>query len=125
MDLEFAGGSLKLKAPIDKSKKKKKKKSKDLEKSVKQAVSIKPDINDKAQAIIEASEGQATKSEAVPKNLYKTKAEIAFERAIEKRMEQRILKKAELSHKDRVEIYNKKLDELTEYNDIPKVSWTK
>lgn len=65
------------------------------------------------------------KSGNVSVKTVKTKAEITYEKAIEKRMEQSILRKAEMSYKDRVEIYNKKLDELTEYNDIPKVSWTK
>lgn len=124
-DFEFAGGSLKLKAPIDKSKKKKKKSKKDLEEKVKQVVINKPDVSDKAQVIIDAIEGQATKIHQITTKTVRTKAEIAYERAVEKRMEERIVRKAEISHKERVEDYNKKLDELTEYNDVPKVSWTK
>ncbi|KAI8440904.1 hypothetical protein MSG28_009202 [Choristoneura fumiferana] len=38
---------------------------------------------------------------------------------------QRILQKAEMTHKQRVEKFNQHLDSLTEHFDIPKVSWTK
>lgn len=55
----------------------------------------------------------------------RTPAEIAYERAIAKRAEEKILKKAAKSHKEQVEELNAHLDKLTEYNDIPKVSWTK
>ena len=34
-------------------------------------------------------------------------------------------KKAAVSHKERVEKFNQQMSELTEFNDIPKVSWTK
>lgn len=33
--------------------------------------------------------------------------------------------KASKTHKNRVEDFNKQLDNLTEHFDIPKVSWTK
>lgn len=39
--------------------------------------------------------------------------------------EERIKKKAAMTHKQRVEEFNKHLDSLTEHFDIPKVSWTK
>ena len=55
----------------------------------------------------------------------KTKAELAFERYNHKKIEEKVLGRAEKSHKEHVELYNKHLDSLTEYNDIPKVSWTK
>ena len=42
-----------------------------------------------------------------------------------KRAEQKVLQKAAKSHKEQVEELNSYLDKLTEYNDIPKVSWTK
>lgn len=38
---------------------------------------------------------------------------------------ERILKKASLTHKEKVEEFNRHLDSLTEHFDIPKVSWTK
>jgi protein FAM32A len=55
----------------------------------------------------------------------KTKAELKFQEMQEKRQMDRILKKAEKTHKQRVEDFNKHLDSLSEHYDIPKVSWTK
>lgn len=55
----------------------------------------------------------------------RTPAEIAYEEAMARRAEQKILQKAAKSHKEQVEELNSYLDNLTEYNDIPKVSWTK
>lgn len=37
----------------------------------------------------------------------------------------RIVEKAQMTHKQRVELFNMHLDSLTEHFDIPKVSWTK
>lgn len=54
-----------------------------------------------------------------------TKAEQAFKSKQEKIAESRILKKAQKTHKQRVEEFNKHLDSLSEHYDIPKVSWTK
>lgn len=54
-----------------------------------------------------------------------TKAEEAFRARQEKIAEERILKKASKTHKQRVEEFNKHLDSLSEHYDIPKVSWTK
>lgn len=54
-----------------------------------------------------------------------TKAEEAFRAKQDKIAEERILKKASKSHKQRVEEFNKHLDSLSEHYDIPKVSWTK
>ncbi|CAG9138461.1 hypothetical protein JYU34_016856 [Plutella xylostella] len=55
----------------------------------------------------------------------RTKAEIAFQKMQDKMKKQRILQKAEMTHKQRVEKFNQHLDSLTEHFDIPKVSWTK
>ncbi|KAK4880010.1 hypothetical protein RN001_008156 [Aquatica leii] len=55
----------------------------------------------------------------------KTKAEIAFKNMQEKMQTERILEKASMTHKERVEKFNQHLDGLTEHFDIPKVSWTK
>ncbi|CAF0921596.1 unnamed protein product [Rotaria sordida] len=55
----------------------------------------------------------------------RTPAEIAYDEAMAKRAEEKILQKAVKSHKEQVEQLNSYLDKLTEYNDIPKVSWTK
>lgn len=54
-----------------------------------------------------------------------TKAEQAFKARQEKKAQERILKKASKTHKQRVEEFNKHLDSLSEHYDIPKVSWTK
>ncbi|KAK6746199.1 hypothetical protein RB195_012361 [Necator americanus] len=55
----------------------------------------------------------------------KTKAEIAFEKRRQETMFERMQKTAAVSHRERVEQFNKQMSELTEFNDIPKVSWTK
>ncbi|KRT80759.1 hypothetical protein AMK59_5417 [Oryctes borbonicus] len=55
----------------------------------------------------------------------RTKAELAFQKMQEKMQNQRILEKASMTHKERVEKFNQHLDSLTEHFDIPKVSWTK
>jgi len=55
----------------------------------------------------------------------RTPAQIAYDKIQEKRAAERILKKAEKTHKQRVEKFNEYLDGLTEHYDIPKVSWTK
>ncbi|KAG7214005.1 hypothetical protein KM043_001375 [Ampulex compressa] len=54
-----------------------------------------------------------------------TKAEIAFQKMQEKMQTERIKQKASMTHKQRVEEFNRHLDSLTEHFDIPKVSWTK
>lgn len=35
------------------------------------------------------------------------------------------MKKASVSHREKVEKFNQQMTDLTEFNDIPKVSWTK
>ncbi|KAK9504124.1 hypothetical protein O3M35_010528 [Rhynocoris fuscipes] len=96
-------GALKLKGDAGiKKKKKKKSKEKHLEEYVKE------------------EQTQQKKNEIKP-----TKAEIAFQKMQEKVENERILKKASMTHKQRVEEFNKHLDSLTEHFDIPKVSWTK
>ncbi|XP_044751409.1 protein FAM32A-like [Coccinella septempunctata] len=55
----------------------------------------------------------------------RTKAELAFLEQKEKNQAKRILEKATMTHKERVEKFNQHLDSLTEHFDIPKVSWTK
>ncbi|CAH1756631.1 2222_t:CDS:2 [Entrophospora sp. SA101] len=49
----------------------------------------------------------------------KTEAEKKFEEIQRKRFEERVQKAARKSHKDRE--FNRKLDEMTEHYDIPKV----
>lgn len=54
-----------------------------------------------------------------------TEAEAKFKSKQEEIAQERILKKAQKTHKQRVEEFNKHLDSLSEHYDIPKVSWTK
>lgn len=98
---------------------------------------------------------QLEMSESTPtdscKKLNMTKAEMAFKKMQEKmvscfdewvlilinpcakyisflsftQQEKRIMEKAQMTHKQRVEKFNEHLDSLTEHFDIPKVSWTK
>jgi protein FAM32A len=140
MSYDFAGGSLKLKGVIDK-KIKKKKKSKNQTKEIRVLGVNKPDVNDSNSNLsdthissskmttneskLEEEEQQQLKDETQIKKPIKTKAELEFERVMDKRIEEKILKRAEKSHKEHVEVYNRHLDSLSEYNDIPKVSWTK
>jgi protein FAM32A len=51
----------------------------------------------------------------------KTKAEIQFELIKQKRLEERIEKAAEKSHKERVNQFNTYLSKLSEHHDIPRV----
>lgn len=55
----------------------------------------------------------------------KTKAEIAFMKRREKLDPERIKKKAQVSHKQRVEKFNEYLNNLSEHYEPAKVSWTK
>lgn len=55
----------------------------------------------------------------------KTAAELAFEKRQRDTAFERLSKKAAISHREKVERFNKQMEEMTEFNDIPKVSWTK
>ncbi|XP_012683782.1 protein FAM32A-like [Clupea harengus] len=55
----------------------------------------------------------------------RTPAQMSFDKIQERRQMERILNKAQKTHKRRVEEFNRHLDTLTEHYDIPKVSWTK
>ncbi|XP_031554812.1 protein FAM32A-like [Actinia tenebrosa] len=109
-------GSLKLKGVEDggiKKKKKKKNKNKAIEDKLKSMAKEKATSSPKEQ--FEEEEEKDTRTEA----------QKAFDKIQERRGAERILKKAEKTHKQRVEKFNEYLDELTEHYDIPKVSWTK
>lgn len=62
---------------------------------------------------------------STPKYDQLTPAERKFKEIQEKRSLDRIIKKASKSHRDRVEEFNRNLENLSEHYDIPKVSWTK
>ena len=117
---DSAGGSLKLKGVSDKKIKKKKSKSAK-EAGLQVSNLIKADTESELVKKVELEQA----SSGVTSKPMKTKAELAYERYNQKRMEEKILSRAEKSHKEHVENYNKNLDNLSEYNDIPKVSWTK
>ncbi|KAJ3123716.1 hypothetical protein HK098_001694 [Nowakowskiella sp. JEL0407] len=51
----------------------------------------------------------------------KTDAEIKFQEALKKRQKDKISQVAQKSHKERVADFNRKLEDLSEHYDIPKV----
>ncbi|XP_077981201.1 protein FAM32A-like [Glandiceps talaboti] len=109
-----SGGSLKLKGVKDPGiKKKKKKKNKDPKK-----------ILEHISTPTEEEEADMMVPEKSPVDK-RTPAQKAFDKVQSKRQVQRVLEKASLTHKQRVEGFNAHLDKLTEHYDIPKVSWTK
>ncbi|XP_071009939.1 protein FAM32A-like [Oncorhynchus clarkii lewisi] len=104
-------GSLKLKGlGVVSAGKKKKKKNKEKKHCLEQQINT------------NKNEEEETKSGYIDK---RTPAQMAFVKMQEKRQMERILNKAEKTHKRRVEDFNHHLDTLTEHYDIPKVSWTK
>nr|CAG4638909.1 EOG090X0P1V [Cyclestheria hislopi] len=112
MEYEMAvKGALKLKGVADKSiKKKKKNKNKET-----------ANVHEEAKTK-EKTETQTKQSGVV---IQKTKAQLKFEQMKEEQAKKRIMEKAMKTHKQRVEEFNRHLDNLTEHFDIPKVSWTK
>ncbi|XP_049951306.1 protein FAM32A [Schistocerca serialis cubense] len=68
---------------------------------------------------------EVPKEEKQVNEIKRTKAELAFLKMQEKMQKERIKQKASMTHKQRVEEFNRHLDSLTEHFDIPKVSWTK
>ncbi|KAI8499368.1 Protein fam32a [Branchiostoma belcheri] len=71
---------------------------------------------------------EATSEEGVERSKKvdnRTPAQRKFAEVQERRQMERVMNKAALTHKQRVESFNKHLDKLTEHYDIPKVSWTK
>ncbi|KAL3867579.1 hypothetical protein ACJMK2_040464 [Sinanodonta woodiana] len=109
---QVAGGSLKLKGVSDKIKKKKQKRNKERE-LTKVFENVRHFGN---------SSGEEKPSLKVDK---RTKAEIAFMKAKDKKAAEQILERASKTHKERIMEFNRHLDNLTEHFDIPKVSWTK
>ena len=127
----FSGGTLRLKADTASSveigkvsKKKKHSKIKSKSSSLAEAPSSKMEhVASKMNTNIPDQQSNPTTGSS--RRDLRTPAELAYERAMAKRAEEKILKKAAKSHKEQVEEFNSQLDKLTEYNDIPKVSWTK
>ncbi|OQV24962.1 putative Protein FAM32A [Hypsibius exemplaris] len=116
---------LKSKGPLDAGIKKKKKKSEASSSSVEYREKEPETTTTVGNVTSRKATGSAEGSSRAPPVVTKTKAELKFQEQQEKRQMGRILKKAEKSHKQQVEDFNKHLDSLSEHYDIPKVSWTK
>ncbi|XP_065340321.1 protein FAM32A-like [Cloeon dipterum] len=119
----FAGGKLKIKKnegveSASKKKKRKDKHKKKLELRIPKIVEAAKSSED------DADSRDAADNPSNPERRY-TKAELAFKKQQEKIQSERIHNKAMKTHKQRVEEFNRHLDNLTEHFDIPKVSWTK
>ncbi|XP_055526637.1 protein FAM32A [Wyeomyia smithii] len=112
-------GKLKLKCDAE-IKKKKKKKSKDKEKLREKLEKTMEQSSGGSSNTTSSSQGQPQASGRIL-----TKAEAAFKNMQDKMQKKRIMEKASMTHKQRVEQFNQHLDGLTEHFDIPKVSWTK
>jgi len=111
--------SLKLKGVEIPIKKKKKKKDKEREKE-KLEKSFSETSTDAS-----SLEAMASGSDGDPMYSGKTPAEIAYLKKKREREMDRIRRKANLNHKEKVEKFNNYLNSLTEHYDIQKVSWTK
>ena len=110
------GGKLKLKgAAIEKPDKKKKKKKK------KKTKGKKRDYVELNETDEEEDDGLETKMKEERKLDTRTEAEKAHEERSRQQRRKRIVEQAELSHKDKVKLFNEKLAKLSEHHDIPKV----
>ncbi|KAI0979629.1 hypothetical protein GJ496_001006 [Pomphorhynchus laevis] len=79
-----------------------------------------------SKAVTNQSENSKQLTEkSVDLEFLKTPAEMHFHKRRYQRLENLLKSRALKTHKQRVEEFNEKLEQLTEYNDIPKVSWTK
>ncbi|KAI8645239.1 hypothetical protein BD408DRAFT_441071 [Parasitella parasitica] len=96
-------GSLKFKGGNSTSIKKKKKPSKSKEK------------------VERALREEQSKLKQVYQDVEKTESERKFEEIKRQRQMERVSKAATKSHKDRVQEFNQKLEQLSEHHDIPKV----
>ena len=123
MSYECTGGSLKLKS-INYKKIKKNKSKSSLNNIGAIINTIKADTKIESENKIDGTPETHSNPLVINKPL-KTKAELAFEKYNQKKIEQKVISKAGKSHKEHVEVFNRHLESLTEYNDIPKVSWTK
>ena len=103
------GGKLKLKGAAiekkEKKKKKKKKKKKDDDEHWKKRTSSREKKEDENNNKLDM----------------RTDAEKAHEERSRQQRKKRILEHADLSHKDKVRLFNEKLGRLSEHHDIPKV----
>jgi len=112
------GGGLKLKGSKSSGFKKKKKKKNKAEQIEAQASTSSPSSSRKVY-----NDEDEDSEEVKPDS--RTPAEVAFQKAQERRAAERIMKKASKTHRQRVAELNSYLDNLSEHYDIQKVSWTK
>ncbi|XP_022689180.1 protein FAM32A-like [Varroa jacobsoni] len=110
-----------------KKKKKKSKKSKDLKNLEAHMSRTDHHSTDEDKSETVASSSSLRQSKEGPRLItcQLTKAQRTFKKMQEKKKLERIMEKASKSHRQRVEEFNAKLDNLSEHYDIPKVSWTK
>ena len=73
---------------------------------------------------LETFESQTMKPASKPVDK-RTAAQKAYDKIKERRQADKVLKKVEKTHRERVREFNQHLDTLTEHFDIQKVSWTK
>ena len=110
-------------------KKKKKKKSKNKEKDMEKALRALAGESSKGAVDGEEEDEEDAAPEADPqgKDLFrgKTPVEIAWLKKKREKEMDKIKKKAELNHMQKVMKFNEGLNKLSEHYDIPKVSWTK
>ncbi|KAG0227865.1 hypothetical protein BGW41_003647 [Actinomortierella wolfii] len=103
------GGALKFKGGGGVTKKKKKKLD---------PAKVKAALEDRDGSPASSSSSSSSKPIRV---VEKTPAQLKFEEIQKKRQEEKVLKAAMKSHKEKVAELNKKLEEMTEHYDIPKV----
>ncbi|GJJ76828.1 protein FAM32A [Entomortierella parvispora] len=80
----------------------------------------KTDASKVVKAAVEARESTPPSTKPI-KVIEKTAAELKFLEVQRKRQEEKVLKSAMKSHKEKVAELNRKLEEMTEHYDIPKV----
>ncbi|KAG0044618.1 hypothetical protein BGZ83_010160 [Gryganskiella cystojenkinii] len=80
----------------------------------------KTDTSKVVKAVVEAKEATPPPSKPV-KVVERTAAELKFLEVQRKRQEEKVQKSAMKSHKEKVAELNRKLEEMTEHYDIPKV----
>jgi len=110
-----AGGSLKLKSSLKKKKKKSKKETKER---------IERHLREESRSSPLTKVNDSDSDDDQPRD-NRTAAQRKYDEVQKQRQLDRVMKKAEKTHKERVEDFNRHLDELSEHYDIPKVSWTK
>ena len=111
-------------------KKKKKKKSKNKEKDMEKALrALSGESSSRGAGAAEEGDDEDAAPEADPqgKDLFrgKTPIEVAWLKKKREKEMDKIKKKAELNHMQKVMKFNEGLNKLSEHYDIPKVSWTK